>query len=125
MRITPENITDLRENQIFVFGANSAGNHFGGAARLAHERFGAIMGQGEGLQGQSYGIDSMSGFSKFAISARAFQLFAEFNPHYDFYVTAVGCGIAGMKPSEVAPLFKDCLELENVYLPKSFIECLI
>lgn len=53
-KFTPENIQELKENQVFVFGSNMNGNHAGGAARLAVEKFGAIMGQAEGLQGQSY-----------------------------------------------------------------------
>ncbi len=125
MRITPENITDLKENQIFVFGSNSMGFHTGGSAKLASERFGAVMGQANGLQGKSYGIDSMSGLNRLKSCVMAFIMFAEDHPNLTFYVTAVGTGIAGMKPKEVAPLFKDCLEMENVYLPKSFIECLI
>jgi hypothetical protein len=58
---TPERITKLKENEIFVFGSNLAGSHGGGAARQAYEHFGAIWGQGVGLQGQSYGIPTMHG----------------------------------------------------------------
>ena len=58
---TPYRITELKENQIFVFGSNLAGMHGGGAARLAYDRFGAVWGQGVGLQGQSYGIPTMHG----------------------------------------------------------------
>lgn len=57
--LTPENIQELKENQIFVFGSNMNGNHAGGAARLAVEKFGAIMGQAEGIQGQSYAIPTL------------------------------------------------------------------
>lgn len=57
-------ITDLAPNEIFVFGSNASGQHGAGAARTALERFGAVWGQGSGLQGQSYGIDTMSGFEK-------------------------------------------------------------
>lgn len=58
-KFTPENIQELKENQVFVFGSNMNGNHAGGAARLAVEKFGAIMGQAEGLQGQSYAIPTL------------------------------------------------------------------
>ncbi len=56
---TPENITELRDNEIFAFGSNLRGSHGGGAARLAYERFGAVLGQGVGLQGRSYAIPTM------------------------------------------------------------------
>ena len=52
----PERITELKPNEIFLFGSNLAGSHGGGAARLAYNRFGAIWGKGEGLQGQSYAL---------------------------------------------------------------------
>ena len=61
MKYTPENITSLGEDEVFVFGSNLAGRHCGGAARVARERFGAIMGQGVGMQGQSYAIPTMQG----------------------------------------------------------------
>lgn len=60
-KFTPENITSLGRDEVFVFGSNLAGNHAGGAARVARERFGAIMGQGVGMQGQSYAIPTMQG----------------------------------------------------------------
>lgn len=58
-RYTPEMITELKEDEIFVFGSNLAGAHGGGAARVAYNKFGAVWGQGVGLQGQSYGIPTM------------------------------------------------------------------
>ena len=58
-RYTPERITSLAENEIFVFGSNLAGAHGGGAARLAYERFGAVWGEGVGLRGQTYAIPTM------------------------------------------------------------------
>ena len=58
-RVTPERITHLEKNEIFVFGSNLAGAHGGGAAYIAYRKFGAIWGQGVGLQGQSYGIPSL------------------------------------------------------------------
>ena len=60
-RTTPERITELQPNEIFVFGSNLRGMHGGGAAYVALRKFGAIMGQGVGLQGQSYAIPTMQG----------------------------------------------------------------
>ena len=59
LKYTPENITSLDKDEVFVFGSNLLGNHAGGAARVARRNFGAIMGQGEGMQGQSYAIPTM------------------------------------------------------------------
>ena len=63
-RTTPEYITELKPGEIFVFGSNLQGMHGGGAARTAYQKFGAIMGQGVGLQGQSYGIPTMQGATR-------------------------------------------------------------
>jgi hypothetical protein len=60
-RITPEFITTLEPNEIFVFGSNLGGIHAGGAARMARLHFGAEMGKGVGIQGQSYAIPTMQG----------------------------------------------------------------
>lgn len=60
-KFTPENITHLDKNEVFVFGSNLLGRHHGGAARIAHKYFGAIIGQDVGLQGQSYAIPTMQG----------------------------------------------------------------
>lgn len=124
-RITPENITSLKENEIFVFGSNLAGMHGGGAARVAYNKFGAIWGQGVGLQGQSYGIPTMhGGVVRIQPYVDEFIIFAEEHPEMHFLVTRVGCGIAGFKDEEIAPLFKRAMALENVSLPESFWKCL-
>lgn len=119
-RITPERIDRLGANEIFVFGSNGAGRHNGGAARAAVEKFGAIMGQGHGMQGKSYAINSMSGIPEMKQDINAFCAFAKAHPEKHFLVTPIGCGIAGYTPEEVAPLFADCKELSNVSLPSSF-----
>ncbi|MBK5216843.1 MAG: YbjN domain-containing protein [Propionibacteriales bacterium] len=106
-RTTTENITSLPENGIFVFGSNILGEHRGGAARLARKRFGAVWGQGVGHAGQSYAIPTMGGFSEFKRGAKGFIEFAALNPDLDFYLTKVGCGIAGYDETRVAPLFAD------------------
>jgi hypothetical protein len=118
---TPDKISSLKPDEVFVFGSNLAGMHGGGAARVARIRFGAVWGQGIGLQGQSYAIPTMQGgvetirpyvddFISFAMEHR--ELF--------FYVTRIGCGIAGFKDEEIAPLFAAAIDLDNVCLPKSF-----
>ena len=117
---TPERITDLKENEIFVFGSNLAG---GGAARVAFKYFGAVMGQGVGLQGQSYAIPTMQGgVETIKPYVDEFIQFAVEHPDYKFLVTRIGCGIAGFWPDEIAPLFIDALDIENVILPKDFVE---
>lgn len=123
LRYTPENITSLDRDEIFVFGSNLQGLHHGGAARVAHERFGAIMGQGVGLQGQSYAIPTMQGGVE-TIKPYVDD-FIELAREWDqttFLVTRIGCGIAGFTDEQIAPLFAEALKLYNVVLPKSFVE---
>lgn len=124
-RYTPERITSLAENEIFVFGSNMAGSHGGGAARLAYKRFGAVWGQGVGLQGQSYAIPTMQGgVETIRPYVDEFIGFAKENRHFTFLVTRIGCGIAGFRDEEIAPLFKDALNIDNIIFPKEFVECL-
>jgi len=119
---TPERITELKPNEIFVFGSNLAGAHGGGAARLAYNRFGAIMGQGVGLQGQSYAIPTMQGgVETIKPYVDEFICFAATRQDLTFLVTQIGCGIAGFTAMEIAPLFKDALDVENIILPKEFV----
>lgn len=119
-RITPDNITRLAANEVFVFGSNAQGRHYGGAAKDALEKFGAIMGQGEGMQGKSYAIISMSGLDVMAENVKRFCVFAKAHPEKRFLVTPIGCGIAGFSVAEVAPLFEICRDVENITLPASF-----
>ena len=120
-RVTPTHITQLKKNEIFVFGSNLAGLHAGGAARTAYHSFGAIWGQGVGLQGQSYAIPTMhGGVRQIQPYVDEFIIFAEEHPDFHFLVTPIGCGIAGFKAEEIAPLFKRAQNLENVWLPDSF-----
>lgn len=119
---TPDRITVLKVNEIFVFGSNLAGAHGGGAARLAWQRFGAVWGQGVGLQGQSYAIPTMQGgVETIKPYVDDFIEFARQHPELRFLVTRIGCGIAGFKPNNIAPLFADALEMENVILPEDFV----
>ncbi len=120
-RVTPDNIRSLGRNEIFVFGSNLAGAHGGGAARLAYERFGAIMGQGVGLQGQSYAIPTMQGgVNTIKPYVDEFITFAKQHPEMTFLVTKIGCGIAGFKAAEIAPLFAGAVNVENIHLPQDF-----
>ncbi len=126
MKFTPENITKLGPDDIFVFGSNLAGHHAGGAARIARQKFGAIEGQGVGLQGQSYAIPTMQGgVETIKPYVDEFIEFARNCDQNTFYVTRIGCGIAGFKDEEIAPLFKDALKLYNVRLPESFVRILL
>ena len=125
-RVTPHNIRSLNPNEIFVFGSNLAGAHGGGAARIAVEQFGAIMGQGVGLQGQSYAIPTMQGgVNTIQPYVDEFITFAKEHPEMTFLVTRIGCGIAGFTPAEIAPLFANAVNVENIHLPQDFWEELV
>lgn len=140
-RITPEQISLLNENEIFVFGSNIQGEHVGGAALFALIHFGAVNGQGEGLQGRSYAIPTCTrlthskGCCNFRFTrpftdvsemeqyVKRFIEFAKEHQELHFLVTKVGCGIAALPIREVAKLFKGCVELDNVSLPIEFWDC--
>lgn len=124
-RTTPAYITSLKPNEIFVFGSNLAGNHAGGAARLAYVKWGAVWGQGVGLQGQTYAIPTMhGGVEAIRPYVEEFIRFAETHPEQVFLVTEIGCGIAGFTPEEIAPLFAAAVPVQNVFLPERFWEVL-
>ena len=107
-RYTPEDIRELGPGEVFVFGSNLSGMHGGGAARVAYEKFGAVWGQGTGLQGRSYGIPTMQGgVETIRPYVNEFIGFARQHPELTFLVTRIGCGIAGFRDEEIAPLFKD------------------
>lgn len=115
-------IAKLNENEIFVFGSNGQGAHFGGAAATAVHKFGAKMGQAEGLQGQSYAINTMDSEDKMFEQIERFLKFTEEHQELTFLVTEIGCGIAGYSPEQIAPHFKD--HSKNVILPDSFTQIL-
>lgn len=122
-RVTPDFITSLKPNEVFVFGSNLAGMHGGGAARIAHLYFGAVMGNGDGMQGQSYAIPTMQGgVDTIRPYVDKFIAYAEQHPEQHFLVTRIGCGIAGFSPDEIAPLFAEAAEVENISLPEDFWE---
>ena len=124
-RITPNHITELKPNEIFVFGSNLQGYHGGGAARLAMNQWGAVWGQGTGLQGQTYAIPTMQGgIGTIRPYIDQFITFAQNDPERTFLVTEIGCGIAGFRPADIAPLFKNAINIPNIWLPQRFWEIL-
>ncbi len=121
--VTPEKITELKENEIFVFGSNIEGKHLGGAAKIATNKFGAECGVGNGLTGQTYAIPTMyDNISEIVPFVDEFINFATVNKKLTFLVTKIGCGIAGWSISQIAPLFKKCVDMDNVILPQEFLD---
>ena len=118
---TPEMISELRPDEVFVFGSNLAGMHGAGAAYAAFKHFGAMMGCGDGLRGQSYAIPTMQGgVETIAPYVDTFISFAKEHPEKFFYVTRIGCGIAGFHDRDIAPLFASAAGVDNICLPESF-----
>ena len=113
---------------IFVFGSNLAGRHGKGAALEAKNKWGAIYGQGIGLQGRSYAIPTKDGrlqpldLDEIDDFVDEFLDFAKIHPEYNFILTPIGCGLTGYKYEQIAPLFK--YHTLNVILPKEFEEVL-
>jgi hypothetical protein len=124
-RISPSVIKKLNQGEIFVFGSNKHGMHLGGAARFAYNEFGAEWGNGEGLQGRSYALPTMEWVENTEKAVVHFTECAKEHPELKFFVTPVGCGIAGYTPEDIAPMFFNAAHLENVYLPISFWKVLI
>ena len=120
-RVTPDFITELKEGEIFVFGSNKEGMHGGGAARIAYKEFGARWGEGVGMTGRCYAIPTMDGsLDIIRKHVDDFTEYAAAHPELTFLVTRIGCGIAGWRDSEIAPLFGKASELDNVTLPEEF-----
>ena len=123
--IAADRIDILEEHEIFVFGSNLAGRHAGGAARAANMKFGAEWGVGVGLTGQSYAIPTMQGgVETIKPYVDEFIRFAQENPGLKFLVTRIGCGIAGFRDEEIAPLFDKAMQVPNIYLPETFFKIL-
>ncbi len=124
-RITPQYITTLNDGEIFVFGSNKEGMHGGGTARIAYEEFGAKWGEGIGMTGRCYAIPTMDGsIDLIQKHVDDFIAYAKSHPESTFLVTPIGCGIAGWKVSQIAPLFRKATDLKNVTLPESFWQLL-
>lgn len=121
---TPDNIAKLEPNEIFVFGSNMYGHHVGGAAKLAYDQFGAEWGINEGLAGQTYAFPTLEremtkrGMRALANSRDRLFATARALPDKIFYLTKVGCGIAGYPEEEIKPLFADMPA--NVIKPKGW-----
>ena len=126
-RITPEDITlkDIEEADIFVFGSNESGIHGAGAAYFALS-LGAEFGQGFGLMGNTFGIPTKDwNIQQLPLSTIIFYVhrfieFAIVNKDFRFYVTKIGCGLAGYIPEQIAPMFKTASNINNIYLPSEF-----
>ena len=109
---------------IFVFGSNQGGRHGAGAALCAKQSYGAIYGQGEGLQGHSYAIPTkdanLNTLPLFEIEkgVERFLIFARENPNTQFVLTAIGTGLAGYEPKSIAPMFE--YASANVVMPEKF-----
>ena len=122
-RITPEWVTTLKDNEIFVFGCRNSGRHFDGASNFALKHFGAVMGQREGRQGQSYAIPTIGGtigLNEIRKSVETFTKYAIEHPELHFLVTPIGCGGGCCKVWEIAPMFRKASKLPNVSLPRDF-----
>lgn len=126
MEFTPETITKLKKNEIFVFGSNESGIHGAGAAWFAEQKLGAKRFQGFGLAGQTFALPTKDWeIKQLPLSAIKFYIgrfvsFADSHPQYKFFVTKIGCGLAGFEVKDIAPLFT-CFALpKNVILPKEF-----
>lgn len=129
-RITPDVISKLKDNEIFVFGSNLSGIHGKGAAKTALN-WGAKWGEAKGLYGKTYGIPTKDSSIKQTLTIEEirpfvdeFIEFAIANENLTFLVTEIGCGLAGLKPKDVAPLFKDAINVFNIFLPSRFWEWL-
>lgn len=121
IRITPDNITILKANEVLVYGSNPLNNYSSSTAKLAYEKFGGKVEVGLGLQGQSYAIPAMQGnLQSLETYVKTFILFVKNNQKMRFYVTPIGCDTAGYSPEQIAPYFKDVIDCENVFLPLSF-----
>jgi len=121
---SPRIITTLGPNDVFVFGSNLAGIHGAGAAKQAL-RWGAVRGVGEGLMGRTYALPTKDArlvtlpLPRIAERIATFLLVAASYRHRRFLVTAIGCGLAGYQPHQIAPLFGQ-RPPENVLLPEVF-----
>ena len=124
MNYTSDSIISLPERHIFVFGSNYGGRHGRGAAKVAMQKFGAKYGKGSGLQGRSYGIPTKDrslkvlSIEKIRIGVDKFLRFADNNKELTFVVTKIGCGLAGLREKDIAPMFTGAPS--NVVLPEGW-----
>lgn len=98
---------------VFVFGSNLEGRHGKGAAKAAYERYGAIYYKGAGAMGHCYAIPTKSTpykrrtLDEIRASVETFKQYARAQPHQTFFVTRIGCGRAGYRDEDIAPMFRD------------------
>lgn len=117
-------ITQLAPKEIFVFGSNLAGSHGAGAARQAHVQFGARLGCGEGLTGQSFAFPTLNHnldqlpMHRLEEARDNLYLTCEEHPELRFLLTKVGCGLAGYVESEMRALFAN--PPSNLILPEDW-----
>ena len=120
MKFYNKQITSLKLNEVFVFGSNLKGIHGAGAAKLARDKFGAKIGVGLGFTGQAYAIPTKSDpYTVLALQTISsyivlFGVDAKLNPELEFYITQIGCGLAGYTPAQIAPMFNHT-KLDNVH----------
>lgn len=123
MKYTSEIITHLEPQQVFVFGSNEAGIHGAGAA-LQARKFGATLRQGFGPSGNTFAIPTKDweiqtlSLHNIHFYVERFLAYANLQRKSVFLVTKIGCGLAGYKPAEIAPMFR--VHSDNVILPKEF-----
>lgn len=135
MKYTPEIITSLKDNEIFVFGSNEAGIHGAGAALNALHNFGAKPYGGYGIMGQSFAIPTKDyniktlPLSKIEMYIDKFIQYVLNNKQYTFYLTKIGCGLAGYKPHEIKEILWNVINKRspfsfpnNLIIPVEFMD---
>lgn len=128
--VTPVWIQKLADHEVFVFGSNLAGKHGAGAA-LQAVKWGAVYGNGFGLHGKTFAIPTKDqnlqvlDINTINIYVEGFLIYARKHTELNFLVTEIGCGLAGYRHSDIAPLFRDALYNSNIYLPQRFLQILL
>ncbi len=118
---TPDPVSSLKPDEVFVFGSDLKGLHRGGAANFAHNHFGAKLGLGRGPSGQSYAIPTARiPLDEIRVYVDEFLQYARSHKDQFFYVSRIGCGNAGYTIDQIAPLFAKAAELGNLCLPVEF-----
>jgi hypothetical protein len=115
---TPDKITKLKDNEIFVFGSNWHWNHWWWAAKTAKDKFWAIEWQSEWLQWQSFAINTMDWLDKIKKWLRNLYKVTCEKTTKIFFLTKIWCGIAGYKEDDIKKLVKEIWFPANVILPK-------
>lgn len=127
MRITPENLTELSSRQRVSIGTNESGIHGAGIAQYAFDNWGLVWGQGFGPSGMCFGVptkDWRIGKLDLGVIDSYISRYIQWMKatKYNHLVTKVGCGLAGYTPNQIAPMFAECINMTNVWLPEEFIK---